>query len=103
MATGDPDDIDALLAQVDASLNPGKAAPPPSKAVAKKSRGEVEPAGERGGLGARLGKAALSGGVAAVVVGVLFFFLQFLPFVGPITGALGAFVGGFLVDLARGR
>src|SRR4051794_2224130 len=100
----DPDDIDALLAEVDRTLggsSAGSAGPP-----AKARRSKPAPAGAspverpRVPLGVRARTAAISGVVGAAVVLALF---AFLPFFGAFSGAAGAFLATFITVLVLRR
>jgi hypothetical protein len=93
----DPDDIDALLAEVDRTLQGGSAAGrPPAKR-------EERAAKSRAGVGSRLSKATstavVSGVAAAVIVGVLF---ALLPFLAVWSGSIGAFCAAFGVGFVLG-
>lgn len=91
MARNDrPDDIDALLAEVEHSLS-GAPAAQRGKAPARRE--------EPSSSGGALSRAAVAGAVAAVVVFVLF---GLLPFLGATSGAAGAFLGAAVTALVLG-
>jgi hypothetical protein len=100
-AKGDkPDDIEALLREVEQTLSGGPAATPAGKAPAPTSgssaarRSEQESSSPRPVLRAARG-AVIAAAVAAALVWLLFFFVP-LPFTAPASGAAGAFVGVLL-------
>jgi hypothetical protein len=91
MARNDrPDDIDALLAQVEQSLS-GAPAPQRGKAPARREQPTAS--------GGTVSRAVMAGAVAAVVVFVLF---ALLPFLGATSGAAGAFLGAVVTALVLG-
>ena len=117
MTAGGPDDYDALLREVEASLNPPARKPPaatpaaPGPADAQGRPGsdavpatgkQVAPraADERSPLAERLVGGAVAGAVAGGAVFVLF---ALLPFVSSLSGAAGAFLATFVVWVLRGR
>jgi len=93
----DPDDIDALLAEVDQTLHgrPASGRPPAARAD--------QAAGSRGGAGSRLSRATrngvIAGVVTAVLVGVAF---ALLPFLEVWSGSIGAFLGAFAAAFVFG-
>jgi hypothetical protein len=93
----DPDDIDALLAEVDQTLHGRPSSDRPG------SRAGQKPGNRRGDRGTRLNQASrnalIVGMVALVVVGMVF---AFLPFVTVGSGAIGAFLGAFGAAFAYG-
>ena len=100
----DPDDIDALLAEVDRTLgnSPSGGATP---ARSRRSSPAPTPSGggapqPRGAFADRLRTAAISGVAGAAVVFVLF---AFLPFLGAVPGATGAFLATFVAVLLLRR
>lgn len=94
----DPDDIEALLAEVDRTLQ-GK----PAAGGRPAGRARQAPASERNVGGGRLSRATrnglTAGLVAAAVIAVAF---AFLPFVAAWSGAIGAFLGAFGAGFALG-
>lgn len=95
-----PDDIEALLAEVERTLGGSATSgspPAPRPGSAPASRDAEADGG--GSLG-RVRRAVLAGGVAAAGVWVLFLLL---PFLGSVSGAAGAFVGAFVAVLLLGR
>ncbi len=95
----DPDDIDALLAEVDRTLHAGT----PSAAKQPARRAERAASSGRSSIANRLSNATstalIAGAAAAVVIGVLF---ALLPFVAVWSGAIGAFCGAFGVGFVYG-
>lgn len=86
----DPDDIEALLADVERSLSGD-----PTRTPERRDEGAVER------RSSRVRTAAVSAAVAASAVWVLF---ALLPFLRAGSGAAGAFIATFLVLLVlRGR
>jgi hypothetical protein len=90
----DRQDIDALLAEVNRTLGGGSAAAPPAR------RDTADGPGVRRGLAGRTRNAAVAGGIAAGGVWVLF---ALMPFLRATSGAVGAFIGVFVVALLLGR
>ena len=99
----DPDDIEALLAEVDQTLHgqPRAGRPPATRAD------QDQAASSRAGVGDRLargGRTGLIAGLAAAVVVWVAFWL--LPFLGAWSGGAGAFCAafgvGFWFGLRRG-
>jgi hypothetical protein len=86
----DPDDIDALLAEVDQTLHSQPGAGRPTQ------RSGHTPGHQRGDLVGRLRQASrralIVGAAAAVIVAVWF---AFLPFLAVWSGSIGAFLGAF--------
>jgi hypothetical protein len=86
----DPDDIDALLAEVDQTLHgrPNDGRP--------RQRASQKPGGRRGTSGSRVSQASrnalIVGVVALVIVWIMF---ALLPFVTVGSGSIGAFLAGF--------
>jgi hypothetical protein len=109
MARGDkPDDIEALLREVEQTLSGGPAAKPAAGTPATAgssaaSRDKPAASSPRPVMRAARG-AVVAAAVAAALVWVLFFFVP-LPFTDPESGAAGAFVGvllaWFIARLAR--
>jgi hypothetical protein len=110
MARADqPDDIEALLREVEQSLSGGPVAKPAPGAPATTSgspaasRDKPAATSPRPIVRAARG-AVVAAAVAAALVWVLFFFVP-LPFTAPVDGAIGAFVGvliaWFTARLAR--
>lgn len=110
-----PEDLDALLAEVEQSLaapgtSPARRAPAAvTPAGASTARASHHNSGDSGkpaeaGLVARATRRLLvslvAGGVCAALVFVLFFFT---PFTGAISGAMGAAIAGFLTALLLPR
>lgn len=91
---GKDSEIDRLLAEVDSALG-GK----PDRSVVPASGGQARPS-RRARLRQRSSTAAVAGAVAAGGVWLLF---AFLPFLGAIDGAAGAFVGVFAYALLTRR
>jgi hypothetical protein len=95
----DGDDIERLLREVDAALNPAPAARASGgKTPAELPPGTSPPAGGavtrlRAGVPVAVAAGAVSGAVVGVVFGIL-------PFVDGFSGALGAFLGAAGVSLA---
>jgi hypothetical protein len=87
-------DIDKLLAEVDGMLSGGGT--PASRPVVPAGADETA----SGGLVARVRVAAVSGGVAAVVV---WFMFAVLPFLQAFSGAAGAFLAAFFAVLVFRR
>lgn len=87
----EPEDIEALLADVERSLS-GRPGP-----VTPRGAGLPDEAGRGGG---RLRTAAVSASVAAATVWVVF---AVLPFLRAGSGAVGAFLATFVVLLVLGR
>ena len=90
------DDYDKLLADVERSLGGGAPAPTPGR---PSKRGGAHPAAvpaERGRLATNVQVAVVSGAVAAGLVFLLFFFV---PFLGAVSGAAGAFLATTLAVL----
>ncbi|NHC44400.1 hypothetical protein [Motilibacter aurantiacus] len=99
----DPDDIDALLAEVDRTLGdaPSGGAPRAGKGASPVPSGRSPEPRARGSLPDRARTAALSAAAGAAVVFALF---AFLPFLGAWSGAAGAFLATFVaVFLLRRR
>lgn len=92
---GKNSEIDRLLAEVDGALG-GK----PDRAVVPASEGGTARPTRRERLRQRSSAAAVAGAVAAGGVWLLF---AFLPFLGAIDGAAGAFVGVFAYALIMRR
>ena len=92
MADDKRTDIDRLLAEVEGTLS--------GKPAGGSASGEVQQSGGRRGLGARARAAAVSGAVAGGAVFVLF---MLLPFLRAPSGAVGAFLGAFVVALVLRR
>jgi hypothetical protein len=101
MSKGDrPDDIEALLREVEQTLSGGPVAKPaadppattPRSSAARRS--EAEPTSPRPVMRAARG-AVVAAAVAAALVWLLFFFVP-LPFTAPVDGAAGAFIGVLL-------
>ncbi len=111
MAKGDqPDDIEALLREVEQTLSGGSVAKPGTppattsrSSAANRRATEPAPTSPRPVMRAARG-AVVAGAVAAGLVWLLFFFVP-LPFTDPVDGAAGAFVGvllaWFIARLAR--
>jgi len=100
----DPDDLDALLAEVERSLSPGGQAPLARRADAA---ARPAPAAGTGGLArarAEISRGVLVSAVLAAVVGVGFFLLPFVGVYGATTAAAGAFLAALVAGwLARWR
>jgi hypothetical protein len=110
MARGDkPDDIEALLREVEQSLSGGPVAksapgvPATTSGSSAANRDQAAATSPRPVMRAARG-AVIAAAVAAALVWVLFFFVP-LPFTDPVDGAIGAFVGvliaWFTARLAR--
>ena len=110
MAKGDqPDDIEALLREVEQSLSGGPVAKPapdtPARTSRPAARSGTEPATTSPRPVVRAARGALvAAAVAAALVWMLFFVVP-LPFTDPASGAAGAFLGvllaWFIARLAR--
>jgi hypothetical protein len=101
MAKGDkPDDIEALLREVEQTLSGGPVAKPadsgpaPASRSAAARRPDAESSSPRPVMRAARG-AVVAAAVAAALVWLLFFLVP-LPFTAPASGAAGAFVGVLL-------
>ena len=88
----DDQDIERLLAEIDAMDNPGKQAKPTPKATGSEVA-KTDDAGGRGRGAWALG-AGVGAGVAGGITGSL---LWFVPFVDPASTGIGAALGGALV------
>jgi ferric-dicitrate binding protein FerR (iron transport regulator) len=88
---GKDSEVDRLLAEVDSALG-GK----PDRAVVPATGGGPARPTRRARLRQRASTAAVAGAVAAGGVWLLF---AFLPFLGAIDGAAGAFIGVFAYAL----
>ncbi len=103
-----PDDLDALLAEVEQSLAAPGSAPArrgsTAPAPASKPAHGATTTGADDGLVARATRrlmvSLIAGGVCAALVFVLFFFT---PFTGAISGAMGAALAGFVTALLLPR
>lgn len=91
------DEIERLIAEADAILGRGPAAPPPARLPARASTASQSPR-PRGPLESTVRVSAISGGVAAAGV---FGAFAVLPFFGAISGAAGAFVATFCIVLGQ--
>ncbi|NHC15231.1 hypothetical protein [Motilibacter deserti] len=98
----DPDDIDALLAEVDRTLGnaPSGGAAPDRARRGKPAPSSAAPPATRGAFADRARTAALAGVAGAAVVFALF---AFLPFLGAWSGAAGAFLATFVAVLLLRR
>jgi hypothetical protein len=92
MADDKRTDIDRLLAEVEGTLS--------GRPAGAASREVQQDGGTRRGLGARARNAAVSGAFAGGAVFVLF---MLLPFLRAPSGAVGAFLGAFVVALVLRR
>ena len=103
----DPDDLDALLAEVERSLSPGGQAPAARRAAPTPSgRGEAEATspGRLARARADAGRAVVVSALLAAVIGVGFLLLPFVGIYGAGCAAGGAFVAAYVsAVLARWR
>jgi hypothetical protein len=95
----DPDDIEALLAEVDQTLQerPASGRAPAARGARAASGPNSAAAGGRLSRAARVG--LFAGVSAAVIIGVMF---AFVPFVAAWPGAIGAFLGAYGAVFAYG-
>lgn len=88
----DDDDIEKLLREIDSSGSGGRG----EKANLPATR-DSSAAASSGRTGRALRTGLVSGAVCGAGVGVVTFFLQWLPLIdNPVSSGLGAFVGAFL-------
>jgi hypothetical protein len=91
-------DVDKLLAEVDGMLTGTGSTP--TRSVQPHGEAQTGPSAGPGGLVPQVRAAAVSGAVAAGVVGFLFLIL---PFLSPISGAAGAFLAASVAVLVFRR
>jgi hypothetical protein len=87
------DDYEKLLAEVESTLGakkPSGGSTPARRPAAPDKRAAEPAARATGGLPANVRTAVIAGAVAA---GVVFALFAFLPFLGSVSGAAGAFLG----------
>jgi len=90
----DDDDIEKLLREIDSSTSGGRGGKPDANLPARRDGNDAAAPG-RAGRALRTG--LVSGVVCGAGVGVVTFFLQWLPIIdNPVSSGLGAFVGAFL-------
>lgn len=92
----DPDDIDALLADVERSLSPSSGRPPARKAEPRRSSTEAPSHGLMNRLSSAITTALVTAAVIAAFVAVIAFFT---PMFGTFSGALGAFLGALVAGV----
>jgi len=88
----DPDDIEALLAEVNQTL----AGPAPGRAPARTASGSTAAAPPPSARVSPVARSLMPAVVVAGVVGALFWIV---PFLGSASGAAGAFLGAILTAL----
>ncbi len=98
----DDDDIEKLLAEIDAMDNAKPSSSQPAKPPAKRQKAEVEKSEDDDSGVGRVGWALIAGGGAGILGFLIGTFFWVLPGVNGWSTGIGAFVGGAIVALLSG-